>query len=269
VIGIGPYRPDQSASVPGVSPSVSNVMLLPDEELGVAYGPLKDLTALSTSTAIAAAPKGTLTAVTKAGIYTLFEMTSSIIYKIGATGVPTSLGTGYNLPSGDKWSSTQFGTKAIFTNKNDGQVVYDIELGGAVSAVSGAPKARVLRRIFDVLFALDCDGDNRLMRNSDYDYSNWTTGVSGYQPMPEGTELVGIEEISDGAALVFTRNTIYILTRRSDAQLYNMNVLARNTGAVAPWSIVPAGGAVYFIDANGFKMADALRCSAHRRRQGR
>jgi hypothetical protein len=256
-LGIGPWRPDQPTTVPGVSPYVANVSLLPDAEVGVAYGPLKALSALSTSTALAAAPKGSLTAVTKAGIYTLFELASSAIYKISASGVPSSIGTGYNLPSGDKWTSTQFGTKAIFSNKTDGQVEYDIELGGAVAAISGAPKARVLRRVFDVLFALDCDGDNRLMRNSDYNYSNWTTGVANYQPMPEGTELVGIEEISDGIAIVFTRNTVYVLSRRADAQLYNMNVLARNVGAVAPWSIVPANGAVYFIDTNGFKVADA------------
>jgi hypothetical protein len=257
VIAIGPYRPDQPVSAPGSSPSVSNVMVAQDAEVGVAYGPLQTMSALSTSTAIAGAPKGTLTAVTKAGVYTLFVMTASAIYRIAATGVPSSIGTGYNLPSGDKWSDTQFGTKAIFTNKNDGQLQYDIELGGAVTAISGAPKARIIRRVFDVLFALDCDGDNRLMRNSDYNYSNWTTGVANYQPMPEGTELVGIEEISDGTALVFTRNTIYILSRRTDAQLYNMNVLARNTGAVAPWSIVPAGGSVYFVDGNGFKVANA------------
>jgi hypothetical protein len=256
MISIGPYRPDQPVSAPGVSPSLSNVTAYQDVEVGIAYGPLAGVAALSTSTALPSEPKGSLTAVTKAGVYTLFVMTASTIYRVAATGVPTAIGTGYTLPAGDKWSATQFGTKAIFTNKNDGMLQYDIELGGAVTAISGAPKGRIVRRVFDVLFVLDCDGDNRLMRNSDFNYSNWSSGVANYQPMPEGTELVGIEEIADGIALVCTRNTVYVLNRRSDAQLYNMNVLARNTGAVAPWSIVPAGGAIYFIDGNGFKVAD-------------
>lgn len=252
MIPLGPFRPDEVDTNQGFLADLSNASLKPDGQ-GVAYGPLASFISLSTATALAAAPKGSLTVVTAAGVYKNFIMTSTNIYLLNASGVPSSIGSGYNLPTGDKWSSTQYGKYAVFTNKFDGMLRYDIELGGAVTAISGAPKARVVRIIFDTLFALDCDGESKTMRNSDFDFTNWTTGVSGYQPDPDGEELVGIEEVMDGTAVVLQRNAIRTISRTSDASLYTQRFAAKNQGAVNPWCIVPVDGIVYFVDTNGFK----------------
>jgi hypothetical protein len=250
MMGLGPFRPDLADTNEGVLANLLNASLKPDGS-GVAYGPLPGLVVASTATALPDAPKGTLTAVTSGGVYKNFVMTTTNIYLLAADGTPTSIGSGYALPAGDKWSATQFGTKAIFTNTADGMLEYDVDAGGAVTAISGAPKARVVRVMFDVLFAGDCDGENRLLRNSDYNYANWTTGVSGYQPMPDGEEIVGMAEIVDGFAVVLQRNAIRGLQRIADASLYQMRLLAANQGAVNPWCIVPVKGAVYYIDVNG------------------
>ncbi len=252
MIPLGPFRPDEVDTNQGFLENLSNASLKPDGT-GVAYGPLASLLITSTATALPSTPLGTLTAVTAAGVYKNFVMTSTNIYLYNASDVPGSIGSGYNVPTGDKWSATQFGKYAIFTNTFDGMLKYDIELGGAVTAISGAPKARVVRVIFDTLFACDCDGDNKVMRNSDFDYSNWTTGVSGYQPDPDGEAIVGVEEIVDGTAVVLQRNAIRTITRTADASLYTQRVAAKNQGAVNPWCIVPVDGAVYFVDTNGFK----------------
>lgn len=263
MIPIGPWRPDAPEGTQGVSPDVSKVRLLPDQEFGVMYGASFALEELVSGSVFSTAPKGYLTAVTTTGVYKLFVCTPTNIYSVDSDGVRTSIGSGYNLPAGDRWSACQFGTKAIFTNKNDGMLQYDIELGGAVTAITGAPKARIVKLIFGVLFAFDCDGDNRLIRNSDYDYSEWDSGVAGYQPIPDGTELQGGEEVSSNAAIVLTKNTAYVLSRRGDAQLYDMGILARNTGAANPWCIVPSGSAVYYVDAYGGFKAATLGGVAH------
>lgn len=255
MLAFGPFRPDMADTSEGILKDLKNAHIIPDGDDGVAYGPLAGLSVASTAEALPAAPKGSLTCVTSAGVYVNFAMTSTNIYKMAADGTHTSIKGSLTLPAGDKWSACQFGTKAIFTNKSDGMLQYDIELGGSVTAITGAPKARIVRVVFDTLFAGDCDGENRLLRNSDFDYTNWSTGVSGYQPFPTGEEIVGIEEIMDGVAIVLQKNAVRILRRIPDSSLYVQALLAANKGAINPWSIVPVGGAVYYRDSDGFYVA--------------
>lgn len=256
MILLGPFRPDMADTNEGILTNLLNATLKPDSS-GVAYGPAPSLVVAESATALPDAPKGHLTAVTSSGAYKTFVMTDDTIYLYATDGSSSAIGTGYNLPAGDKWSACQFGSKAIFTNTNDGMLEYDIELGGSVTAISGAPRARIVRVVFDCLFALDCDSENKLMRNSDFNYANWTTGVSGYQPMPDGEELVGIAEVSDGVAIVLQRNAIRLLQRIPDSSLYAMRLLAANQGAVNPQCIVSVKGAVYYVDVNGIHRASA------------
>lgn len=254
-IPIGPLRADSAAGVnPGDAAFVSNVGIRRDND-GVFYTPKPSLSVGSSATALNGPFKGGFSARTSSGTVVNFVCTSDTIYTVSSAGVVTSIGTGYNLPTGDMWSMCQFGTKAIFTNKTDGMLAYDIDAGGAVSAISGAPKARVVRAVFDVLFALDCDGNNRLVRNSDFVYTNWTSGVAGYQEFPDGLDLQGIEEINDSTAILFQRGRIRLVTRQPTQALWFQTTMARNEGAINPWCIVPAHGAVYFIDVNGIKRA--------------
>lgn len=250
MLNLGPFRPDMTDATVGILEGLSNVDIVPDGK-GIGYGPLASLIVASTSVALPAEPKGSLTCVTSEGAYVNFVMTSTNIYQLFSDGTYASIGSGYDLPPGDKWSSCQFGTKAIFTNTNDGMLEYDIQLAGAVTPIAGAPNARVVRVVFDALFAGDCDGENRLMRNSDFDYSNWSTGVSGYQPFATGGEIVGIEEIMDGIAIVLQRSAVRIIRRIPDSSLYTQSLLAANKGAINPWCIVPVNGGVYYWDADG------------------
>lgn len=259
MLPVGPFRPDQPNTVPGImraepqAGSSGSLALIEDAENGVALAPGDTFTPINTSASFPTTPLTYLTATTQAGSYVVFVLSSTHIYQMSATGVFTSIGSGYNCPAGDRWGACQFGSHAIFTNKNDGMLQYNIESGGAVTAIPNAPKARGIRAIFDVLMATDCDGDNKLMRNSDFDYTNWITGVSGYQPMPDGLELMGVEEIAEGTAIVFQRDRVRILNRVADQSLYVIQLLAANVGAVTPWCIVNAAGAAFFVDTNGFK----------------
>src|ERR1043165_8254317 len=99
MIPIGPWRPDAPEGTQGVSPDVSKVRLLPDQEFGVAYGAayaLDELPGASNFPSNGPA-KGYLSAVTVTGIYRLFVCTSTEIYIVDSDGVRTSIGSGYNL----------------------------------------------------------------------------------------------------------------------------------------------------------------------------
>ncbi len=254
MLALGPFRPDMADTNTGILHGLLNASLKPDGA-GVAYGPLADFVALPDG-GDSSTPKGHLTCVTQAGAYITFVMTATEIRRNAATGGDTTIGSGYALPAGDRWSAVQFGKYAIFTNTFNGILAYDIELGGAVAAVSGAPRARALAVIFDSLFAFDCNDDNKLILYSSInDHTNWTTGTAGYQPLPDGEELMGGAEVMDGTALVFQRNAIRILYRNDTVAMFSMRKPIAGKGAINPWCIVPVNGGAFFADSSGLCFA--------------
>lgn len=237
----------------GVSLEILNAILFRDE-LGVAYGPHPDIGALSTAVALPSTPKGITSVVTRAGGYQAYAGTADKLFKIAADGTYTEIGSGYAVPSGDQWSMSQFGDYIYFTNTFDGLLRYNIETGGAVTPVSGAPKGRIIFPLFNTLCMLDCDGDNKLLKTSKInDPTVWSGDASNrYQFFPDGEELVGGGELSQGLAVIFQRNAIRVLTRTRDRSIFISDQLALGIGAQSPQSIVIVRGWAYFVDTDGF-----------------
>jgi hypothetical protein len=253
MLAIGAYRPDMAETNNGVSLAILNAILMRDE-LGVAYAPHPSIGTLSTAVALPSAPKGITSVVTRAGGYQAYAGTADKLFKIAADGTYTEIGTGYAVPSGDQWSMAQFGDYIYFTNTFDGLVRYNIETGGAVTPVSGAPKGRIIFPLFNTLCMLDCDGDNKLLKTSKInDPTVWSGDASNrYQFFPDGEELVGGGELSQGLAVIFQRNAIRVLTRTRDRSIFISDQLALGIGAQSPQSIVIVRGWAYFVDTDGF-----------------
>lgn len=256
ILPFGPLRPDIAETDPGVSRIMRNVVLRKDST-GLSIQPMPGLVALSTSAVIPDTIKGAQSGVTRAGVYQGFLGTTTNIYKVNNNFTVTSLGSGYNVPAGDAWSALQFGDVMLFSNTTDGMLAYNIESGGVFALVSNTFKPRSIALIFDCLFGFDCldatgARDNRLMRNSDAnDYTNFTTGIANYQPMPDGEALLGGSELSDGYAVVIQRNALRILTRVADKSLYVMNKMADGIGATNTQGIVGIRGASFFMSNEG------------------
>ncbi len=224
------------------------------DELGVAYGLQPDIGILSTATALGGAPRGIASTVTRSGNYQVFAGTMDKLYKVAANGAVTEIGTGYSVPAGDNWSITQFGDYVYFTNTFDGLLRYNIESGGAVTAVVGAPKGRFIFTLFGTLAMLDCDGNNRLLKTSKInDPTVWSGDASNrYQEFVDGEELIAGGELSQGLAVVFQRNAIRLLSRTRDRSIFTSDQLALGVGAQSPQGCVFARGWAYFIDTDGF-----------------
>jgi hypothetical protein len=253
MIPIGFYRPDLAETNNGVSLAVLNAILMRDE-LGAAYGPHPSIGTLSTAVALPSAPKGITSVVTRAGGYQAYAGTADKLFKIAADGTYTEIGSGYGVPSGDQWSMAQFGDYIYFTNTFDGLLRYNIESGGTVDAVAGAPKGRIIFPLFNTLAMLDCDGDNKLMKTSAINNPTiWSGDASNrYQYFADGEELIGGGELSQGLAVVFQRNAIRVLTRTRDRSIFIADQLALGIGAQSPQSVVIVRGWAYFVDTDGF-----------------
>lgn len=253
MLPVGLYRPDMAETNPGVSLTVLNAILRSDS-VGVSYAPQPDIGVLATSDALAEAPRGTISVVTRAGQYQNFVGTGDKLYKVSASGEVTEIGSGYAVPAGDNWSFAQFGDYLYATNTFDGIVRYNIESGGAVSAVSGAPKARYIFLLFNTLAALDCDGNNRVMKTSAIgDPTVWSGDASNnVQEFAEGEELIAGGELGQNLAVVFQRNAIRVLTRTRDRTVFAETILASGIGAQGADGCVFTRGWAYFIDTDGF-----------------
>lgn len=251
MLPIGLPRPDIADTNPGIAKRTINVILSKDAN-GVSARPMKSLAAFGTAVALPDAPRGGASVVTRSGGYLAFVATGSNIYQVTGSYDWASVGSGFNCTAGDNWSLAQYGNFLVASNTTDGQYQLNIEAIGTFSAISGAPKARSIVPIFDCMFAFDCDGDNREMRNSDVnDHTDWENGVAARQPLPDGEELITGTELNDGLAIVLQRNAVRLLTRTSDRQLYVMNKIADGIGAVNPQSTVGIRGACFFMDISG------------------
>lgn len=249
---LGPYRPDVAETNPAMSRRVINVSVYADSA-GVSYGPRSSLQVTETATALPAAPRGGLAVVTRAGVFKGFFGTAAELYELTSTYGFTAIGSGlYTLPAGHHWGMCQYGENIIFTNTSDGMFSYDIETPAGVNAVTDAPDARFVFVAFECVFALDCDGDNRVMKNSaPGSLSNWTTQGAGFQEFPDGEALMGGAAINEGTAVVLQGAAVHLLQAVSDKRVYTKRKISDEVGAVSPQCIVQAPGAVYFVSASG------------------
>jgi hypothetical protein len=254
MIAVGFYRPDLAATNSGVSGAVLNAIIRRDG-LGVAYGPHPSLAPLATSDALPAAPKGFGSVVTRNGNYQVYFGTATKLYKLAADGTYTEIGSGYAVPAGDNWSITQFGDYVYFTNTFDGLLRYNIESGGTVDAVVGAPKGRYIFPLFGTMAMLDCDGENRVMKTSKIeDPTVWSGDASNTnQEFIDGEELIAGGELSSGIAVVFQRNAVRVLTRTRDRSIFTADQLAAQIGAQGAAGVVIVQGWAYFVDTDGFQ----------------
>jgi hypothetical protein len=263
MLPIGFYRPDLAETNPGVSLTVLNAIMRSDAN-GVSYAPQPNLGALATADALAEAPRGTVSVVTRAGQYQNFVGTGDKLFKVSASGEVTEIGSGYAVPSGDSWSFAQFGDYLYATNTFDGLVRYNIETGGTVDAVVGAPKGRYIFPLFNTLAMLDCDGNNRVMKTSKIgDPTVWAGDASNnYQEFAEGEELIAGCELGQQLAVVFQRNAIRVLSRTRDRSVFVESILAVSIGAQGADAVVPTRGWAYFVDTDGFHRTNGATVEA-------
>jgi hypothetical protein len=244
------YRPDMAETNAGVSAKVVNVNPRRDGN-GISYHPHNSLRPIGE--ALSVPPRGAYSTVTRSGLFHGFIGTDDALHMLQSDYSFAEIGSDYSLPTGHDWGMVQYGDRLLMTNTEDGMLQYDIEAGGSVTAVPGAPKARSLFTAFECVFALDCDGNNYLMRNSAIgNYANWKSGGAGAQEFADGEALMGGGALNDGTAAVLQRAAVHILTVSGNANVYGKRKVAEGIGAVSPRSIVTTPGAIYFLDVGGF-----------------
>lgn len=252
----GPLAPDQGELTSGALMAADGV-----QPLAEGYGPFPSLTVTSGATALSAAPRGLLQYQSADGTWSVAGFTATTVELKQADDTWTAIDTGLNCTSGDDWPAIRFGTKLLYTNTTQGLRAYDVEAGGAASAVTAAKTPRWIFECANILFALDCldssgNRNNRLIRSSAFsDHTNWTTRGADYQPLESGGALIWGGKISDTAALVLQSQAVKLIQVGNVGNaLWGIQTVSEGFGAVGAKSCVSFDGKVFWLATDGFRM---------------
>lgn len=253
----GPLTPDRGATVG--TQIADGVLPKPD-----GWGPYPSLYVSSSATALPSAPRGVFSIVLNDGSWEAFEFTASTLYQLQSDFTLTQIATGYACPTGYDWSAIHFGTKLLYTNTVDGLQSYDVQAGGAVSAITAAGNPAYIFTCANFVIALNCldtsgNRNNRLIKTSGFnDQTNWISDGADYQELADGESLVAGFDMKQNTALLLQSRALVLMTfgsAPSGAQ-FSLQKVADGKGSVGARSCVSFDGMVFYLATDGFYRFD-------------
>lgn len=251
----GPYRPDVGGPNSGFAKQADSVLPQAAGSGGIGYGPFPQLVTVAGATALSGAPRGNISLVKQDGTWAVFYGTVSTIEQLSASYGFTSISTGHACTSGDDWSFLHFGSYLLNTNTTDGFRAYNVETPAGNNTVSGAPDARSLFSCNNVVFALDCDGNNRRLQSSGIgDHTAWSSKGANGKTFEDGGALICGVDLKNGAAVVFQDSAMRLIQfgGAPGGSLYTITKIADGRGTVGERSVVSFDGMIFYLASDGF-----------------
>lgn len=258
VLKFGEYRPDASDLNSGHSQNVLNVLPRSD-----GYGPVR--TPQTFTFDLPAVCRGYFYARRTDGSVTIFAGTETRLYKLdNATLDWTDVsqgGSAYTaLSTNANWQFAQFNNIVIAVQANEPPQKFNVESDSAFSDLGGTPPqaayVTVVNR-FVVLSGL-ADYPKRVQWSGLNAIETWTSGTtfSDYQDLPDGGNVKGVVGGEFGIIIQDLAVRRMTFVPGSDV-IFDIDRIAKDVGATAPYGIVDANGVVMFLSTKGFVKIDA------------
>jgi len=250
VINWGPWRPDAGGPDTGFAQTADGVL----PQTG-GYGPMNSGVTPSGAVSLGDDPRGGIAIQRTDGGWQDYFATAAKIRVLNSSYDWDDIETGRAVTSGDDVSFALFGTKLLNTDTADGFKAYDYEAGGTNDAVGGgAPTAvRSLCVCNNVVFALDCDSNNRRMESSAQgNHANWTTQGADGKTFEDGGALIGMRDLRNGLGVIFQESAVRLVQfgAAPTGALYTITKAADGLGAASDRAIAAFNGTAHFV-ANG------------------
>lgn len=254
----GAWNPDAATPNSGLATVADGV--LPKRAGGkLGYGPFPGLVEGLDAEALPAEPKGLISIRLFDGTNKVFAGTDTTIEELASDNTWSSIATGLTLTSGDHWSFAHYGAYLLSTNTAEGIYAYNVQSPAGNNLVSGSPVARFIFPCNNVLFALDCDGDNRRMESSSYGNPlTWTGLGADGKTFTDGGALVGGADLSNGLGIILQESSASLVQfTPGGSALYRIDKIPDSLGCVGARTIVRVGGRVFYIAPDGVQMYQA------------
>lgn len=254
ILPFGEWRPDVSSYNGQSSPTVTNVY-----PRGDGYGPVKGFAKLSA--ALAAACRGFYAAFDDSGTMALFAGTAAAeLYKMSNTDFSwdtVSAATYAALPTGYHWQFAQFDQYVIAVNGNDDPQSYLMGTSTDFADLGGNPPNSNYVTVvgpFVVLSGLVGD-EMKIQWSSRNNPAEWTPGTNegDVQTFKDGGL---VRQVAGGEyGVVFQDNAIRRMTYSpGSAVIFEFDILSRDLGLWAPYSVVATRDMLFFLSNTGFYM---------------
>lgn len=254
MIGWGAFKPDVGGPNSGVAETADSVLVQAAGQ-GVGYGPLASLVALDGSTALPGPPRGAISVRLFDGTQKVFFATATTIEELTASFTWIEVANGLSVTAGDDMSFTHFGSFLLNSNTTDGFNAYNVEVPAGNNPVADAPSARFIFSCNNVVFALDCDGNNRRMASSGIgDHTAWNRLGANGKTFEDGGSLVWGADLKNGAAIIYQDDASRLVQfgGAPGGALYTIAKIADGRGSVGERSCVTFDGMVFTLATDGF-----------------
>jgi hypothetical protein len=249
----GDWRPDAQAISGQYASAINN--LLPT---AVGYGPLGSLSAFSSS-ALPAACVGLFVARTATGGWVIFAGTQTKLYKFTGSAwsdVTRLAGGNYNVPSGEFWGFTQFGSKVIAVNINDAPQVFTIDSSSNFAALGGSPPQA--RRVFTVgefvVLAGIANAERKVRWSAISNEASWTIGtnLADEQEFLDGGRVTGVCGDKEGGFIIQEQAIRQFSFLPGSDLVFQFNKIEGAKGCAAPTGWVWINRTVFYVSEDGF-----------------
>jgi hypothetical protein len=246
-VPFGNWAPDRDGATKTIEGAVPQ-----SASTGIGYGPFPQLVAAAAAVALPGDPRGIISLQKADGSWAVFAGTATTIEMLASNYSWTEIENTRTVPTGDDVSFARFGKYLISTDTSDGMKAYDIDAGGANTAISGAPSARFVFQCNNVLFGLGTASSPRRLQNSDIgNYAKWSGGAADGKTMEDGGNMVGGADLKNGVAVIFQEFAMRGIQFGSGASTYSIVKIADGRGCVGARTIAAFDGRVFWWDTDG------------------
>ncbi len=224
----------------------------------------------NSTTQIPARPRGTISVIDVDKSVLNYVGTNAAIHTYTSRAfLDVSKSGGYGLTGDEHWDATQWRNTVIFTSLEN--PVQSITIGGANFAdlITGTerPQARHIATLRNqwVVLGNTRDGTNGdqptwlwfSARNDPTDFDPDVANLSKIEPLDaDGGEIVKL--ISGEFLTVICRKAIYRVTFVGGVDLFRVDKVVRNRGAISSGSVVDFDRTTYFLDEDGYYRFDGV-----------
>lgn len=163
-------------------------------------------------------------------------------------------GGAYATPADGQWRFVKFGTLGIAVNGADAPQSITLSGGANFAALSGSPPtARHIAVVREfVVMGNVTSAQNRVQWSASNSATGWTVGTneSNYQDIPDGGIVQAI--VGGEVGYVFQERQIVRMIRVPAPITFQFDVIEQNRGVLAPYSVAPVGGGIFYLGQDGF-----------------
>lgn len=218
---------------------------------GLGYGPFPQLSAAPGAAALPDAPLSIISIQLPSGSWAVYAVTATAIYELQSDATWVAIETGRSSVTLGA-SMCLFGKYLINSDVTNGMKAYDVSTGGANTTISGAPSARSVFTMNNVLFGLGTSAAPRRFQSSDLgQYNAWSGGIADGKTFEDGGALICGTGLKGGYGLMFQEHAIRAIMFGEGAGAYAISKVADGIGCAGELTLTAFDDTCWWWDASG------------------